>query len=75
VRIERSIHLCFGFAHPAGTQRIRIDLTVREGAQAQVLSHCLFPLARAGEHRMHAAGAAQQASDIDDSQRRLPGRA
>lgn len=53
-RIERPIHLCLGLADPTGVQQIRIDLTVREGARARVLSHGLFPVARAAEHRMRA---------------------
>jgi uncharacterized protein len=64
VRIERPIHLCFGLADPAGVQQIRIDLTVREGAQAQVLSHCLFPVARAAEHRMQAVVAIEDGASL-----------
>jgi len=53
-QIEQPIHLCFGLAHPTGVQRIRIDVAVLEGARARVLSHCLFPFAKAAEHRMQA---------------------
>ena len=53
-QIAQPIHMCFGLAHPTGVQRIKIDLHVSEGAQAQVLSHCLFPFATAAEHRMQA---------------------
>ena len=54
VTIAQPIHMCFGLAQPTGVQQIRIDLRVNEGAQARVLSHCLFPLAEAAEHRMQA---------------------
>jgi uncharacterized protein len=53
-RIAQPIHMCFGLAHPTGVQQIKIGVQVNEGAQAQVLSHCLFPFAKAAEHRMQA---------------------
>jgi hypothetical protein len=46
--------MCFGLAHPTGTQTIRIDVMVEERAAARVLSHCLFPVAQAAQHRMQA---------------------
>lgn len=52
--IEHPIHLCFGLTHPTGSQRIQIDVFVEERATARVLSHCLFPVATAAEHRMQA---------------------
>lgn len=52
--MDHPIHLCFGLAYLTGTQRIKIDVEVGEGATAQVLSHCLFPMAQAAEHRMQA---------------------
>ena len=64
MRIERPIHLCFGLAHPTGVQQIRIDVTVRAGAQAQVLSHCLFPFARVAEHRMQAVVAIEDGAAL-----------
>jgi len=54
VSITQPIHMCFGLAHPTGLQQIKIDVEILEGAQAQVLSHCLFPFAKAAEHRMQA---------------------
>ncbi|MDH5193532.1 MAG: SufD family Fe-S cluster assembly protein [Nitrospira sp.] len=54
VQIAQPIHMCFGLAHPTGVQQIKIDVQICEGAQARVLSHCLFPLAQAAEHRMQA---------------------
>jgi Fe-S cluster assembly scaffold protein SufB len=54
VQIAQPIHMCFGIAHPTGVQRITIDVQICEGAKARVLSHCLFPLAQAAEHRMQA---------------------
>lgn len=54
VVIEQPIHMCFGLAHPTGSQNIRIDVVVEERATARVLSHCLFPVAQAAQHRMQA---------------------
>lgn len=54
VNIAEPIHMCFGLAHPTGVQQIKINMEVLEGAQAHVLSHCLFPFAKAAEHRMQA---------------------
>jgi uncharacterized protein len=54
VVIEQPIHMCFGLAHPTGSQHIRIDVVVEERATARVLSHCLFPVAQAAQHRMQA---------------------
>jgi Fe-S cluster assembly scaffold protein SufB len=54
VTIEQPIHMCFGLAHPTGSQTIRIDVLVEEKATARVLSHCLFPIATAAQHRMQA---------------------
>lgn len=53
-RIAEPIHMCFGLAHETGFQQINIDVEVGEEAQAHVLAHCLFPAARAAEHRMCA---------------------
>lgn len=54
VTIAQPIHLCFGLTHPTEVQQITIDVQMQEGAAARVLSHCLFPLAQAGQHRMQA---------------------
>ena len=53
-QITQPIHMCFGLAHPTGIQQIKIHVRVNEGAEARVLSHCLFPVAQAAEHRMQA---------------------
>jgi Fe-S cluster assembly scaffold protein SufB len=53
--IAQPIHLCFGLTEPAGRQQIVFDVRLLEGAQAQILSHCLFPVARSAEHRMQAS--------------------
>src|SRR5215831_17162328 len=54
VTIAHPIHMCFGLAHPTGSQRIHVDVRVEKGAAARVLAHCLFPVAQAAEHRMQA---------------------
>lgn len=55
VTIAQPIHMCFGLAHPTGSQNIHIDVVVEERATVRVLSHCLFPAATAAQHRMQAA--------------------
>lgn len=55
VQIAQPIHMCFGLTHETGMQQIKIDVELRENAQAHVLAHCLFPFARVAEHRMQAA--------------------
>ena len=54
VTIAQPIHMCFGLTHPTGVQQITIDVQLQEGAQARILSHCLFPIAQAAQHRMQA---------------------
>lgn len=54
VTIAQPVHMCFGLAYPTGSQRIHIDVFVEERATARVLSHCLFPVATAAQHRMQA---------------------
>lgn len=53
-KIDQPIHMCFGLAHPTGVQQIKINVKVEDGASARVLAHCLFPIAKAAEHRMQA---------------------
>lgn len=52
--IEQPIHLCFGLAHETGIQQIKINVRVEAGANARVLSHCLFPVALHAQHVMDA---------------------
>lgn len=54
VQIAQPIHMCFGLAHETGLQQINIEVEIGERAQAHVLAHCLFPLAKAAQHRMCA---------------------
>jgi Fe-S cluster assembly scaffold protein SufB len=54
VHIAGPVHLCFGLAQPGGTQQVRLNVSLGDGARAVLLSHCLFPLATAAEHRMQA---------------------
>ncbi|MCS6896522.1 MAG: SufD family Fe-S cluster assembly protein [Nitrospira sp.] len=54
VCIEQPVHLCFGLAQPTGQQNIRLNVIVEERAAVSILSHCLFPLAQAAQHRMRA---------------------
>ena len=52
--IAQPVHLCFGLTDPTGVQQITIEVPLQEGAQARILSHCLFPVAQAAQHRMQA---------------------
>ena len=54
VHMAQPVHLCFGLAQPGGAQQVRLEVALGDGAQARLLSHCLFPLARAADHRMQA---------------------
>jgi len=55
VRIEQPVHLCFGVVHRQESQRIVMDVSLRKGASAHLLAHCLFPDARKVQHLMEAA--------------------
>lgn len=54
VRIDQPVHLCFGVAHDTGTQRIRMDVRLEQGAAVGFIAHCLFPQARRVRHVMEA---------------------
>ncbi len=54
IRLEQPIHLCFGMHRRSGQQRIHLDLLLEPGAEATLLSHCLFSAAGSIEHSMEA---------------------
>jgi Fe-S cluster assembly scaffold protein SufB len=64
VQIAQPIHMCFGLAHETGVQQITIDVEIGENAQAHVLAHCLFPVAKAAQHRMCATMAIGQGASF-----------
>jgi hypothetical protein len=54
VRPAEPVHLCFGLYQESGEQDVRIAVTVEPGAEATVLSHCLFSTPRRARHAMQA---------------------
>ncbi|MBN2105175.1 SufD family Fe-S cluster assembly protein [bacterium] len=54
VVISRPVHLCFGVTDEQAVQRIKMDIHVEEGAQIQVMAHCVFPQAVDVKHLMDA---------------------
>ncbi len=55
VIIKRPVHVCFGVLHRRALQRIKIDLTLKEGSRANFIAHCLFPNAEEVKHLMDAS--------------------
>lgn len=53
-QIANPVHLCFGLSRPRGTQRVRLDVDIGQGASVRFLAHCLFAQARHASHRMRA---------------------
>jgi len=52
--IGQPIHLCFSLLDRFGGQNVELELTLRPGASATVLSHCLFAHAERAFHAMQA---------------------
>jgi hypothetical protein len=53
-KIERPVHLCFGILPEEGRQEINIEGRVGEGAEVNLLAHCIFPNAVKIVHQMKA---------------------
>jgi uncharacterized protein len=53
-RLEKPVHLCFGILHKKGTQKIRMEVKLEEGAAAHFIAHCIFPKAEKVRHIMDA---------------------
>jgi len=54
VKLRNPVHMCFGVLHRKGTQRIKMDVTLEEGASAHFIAHCIFPKAEKVRHIMDA---------------------
>lgn len=54
VRVKNPIHLCFGILSKEGRQEISIDIFIEDGAEVEILAHCIFPNAVKVLHRMDA---------------------
>lgn len=54
VKLENPVHLCFGVIPETGVQKIELDITIEDDAEASFLAHCTFPNAKKVEHLMNA---------------------
>lgn len=63
VQVVKPVHLCMGLFEPSGDQHVVMHVVLEAGAQATLLSHCLFSRPLAASHRMsseiHLAGGAR----------------
>lgn len=54
VKIPKPVHMCFGVLHKKGIQKIRMNVTLEDGASAHFIAHCIFPKAEKVRHIMDA---------------------
>lgn len=54
VKVEHSIHLCFGILPQEGIQDIVLRVRIKSGAEVAVIAHCVFPNAVHIIHKMDA---------------------
>ena len=54
VQVVNPIHTCIGLVNTHGKQRIQLHVKLEAEAQAQIVSHCLFPYAERVRHIMEA---------------------
>lgn len=54
VRVKNPIHLCFGILSREGRQEISINIFIEDGAEVEILAHCIFPNAVKVLHKMDA---------------------
>ena len=54
VRIEKTVHMCFGMTPSEGVQRIKMRVELEEDSGIGVLAHCVFPNAVNVKHIMDA---------------------
>ena len=53
MRIDKTVHLCFGVLPEEGVQEILADYDIGAGAQVSFLAHCSFPNAVKVQHLMN----------------------
>lgn len=53
-KIKNPVHLCFGILPKEGRQKIRMNVTVEDGGEVDVIAHCIFPNAVKVIHKMDA---------------------
>jgi Fe-S cluster assembly scaffold protein SufB len=54
IRVTSPVHLCFGVLPKEGRQEIKLSALIREGAEARILAHCVFPNPIKVQHLMDA---------------------
>jgi hypothetical protein len=54
IKIKNPVHLCFGVLHKKGTQKIKMDVTLKKNSSAYFIAHCIFPKAEKVRHIMDA---------------------
>ena len=54
IKIKNPVHLCFGVLHKKGTQKIKMDVTLKKNSSAHFIAHCIFPKAEKVRHIMEA---------------------
>lgn len=52
-KIENPVYLCFGILPTEGRQEIVMGVCVEEGAEVEVITHCIFPNAVKVVHKMY----------------------
>lgn len=53
-KVKDPVHLCFGILPKEGRQEIRINVTVEDDGEVDVIAHCIFPNAVKVIHKMDA---------------------
>jgi len=54
IKLKQPVHLCFGILHKKGTQRIKMDVKLKNHSSANFIAHCIFPKAEKVKHIMDA---------------------
>jgi Fe-S cluster assembly scaffold protein SufB len=54
VKLQKSVHLCFGVLHKKGTQKIVMRVKLEKNSSATFIAHCIFPKAEKVRHIMDA---------------------
>ncbi|MFP4026169.1 MAG: SufB/SufD family protein [Candidatus Brocadiia bacterium] len=54
MKIDRTVHMCFGVLPEQGLQKIILDVGVEEMGSVDILAHCVFPNAVDIRHEMEA---------------------
>jgi len=53
-KVKNPVHLCFGVLPKEGRQEITMKVSVQDGAEVEVIAHCVFPNAIKVIHKMDA---------------------